>query len=283
MYKKGLDNKLFDHRSFLVLFRFFVSETKNMQLIIDIGNTNIVFGINQDGMWKQSWRIRTDTKKTADEYEVIFRSLFSSGKICKNEIKKVILSSVVPALNDDFRELTERFLNQKVLLIKPDVYDRLPIKILNPYQIGTDLVANAMAAYSKFKKPCMVIDFGTALTFLTISGSGEILGVAIAPGMGTAVRSLAGETAQLPYVQLAQPPSVLGKNTVHAIQSGVVIGYAGLVDRMIERTEAELKQKLYVIATGGLSGVLDGQSSRITHFEANLTLDGLKIIGDLIE
>lgn len=253
-----------------------------MQLIIDIGNTNIVFGINLNGVWKNIWRIRTDTKKTADEYEVIFRSLFASGRVCKNEISKVVLSSVVPSLNDDFKELIQRFLNQKVLLVKPDIYHRLPIKILNPYQIGTDLVANAMAAFTKFEKPCMVIDFGTALTFITVSGSGEILGVAIAPGLGTAVRSLAGDTAQLPHVQLAQPPSVLGKNTVHAIQSGVVIGYAGLIDRMIERTEAELQQKLHVIATGGLSEVLNGQTSRIAHFEANLTLDGLKIIGDLI-
>ncbi len=253
-----------------------------MQLIIDIGNTNIVFGINREGVWNNIWRIRTDIKKTADEYEVIFRSLFASGKVCNNEISKVVLSSVVPSLNDDFKELIERFLNQKVLLVKPDIYHRLPIKILNPYQIGTDLVANAMAAFTKFEKPCMVIDFGTALTFITVSGAGEILGVAIAPGLGTAVRSLAGDTAQLPHVQLAQPPSVLGKNTVHAIQSGVVIGYAGLIDRMIERTEEELQQQLHVIATGGLSGVLDGQSSRITHFEANLTLDGLKIIGDLI-
>jgi len=253
-----------------------------MQLIIDIGNTNIVFGINQANVWKNIWRIRTDIQKTADEYEVIFRSLFSGSDVYLEEISRVILSSVVPALNDDFKELTERFLGRKVLLIKPDLFHRLPIKILNPYQIGTDLVANAIAAYTKFEKPCMVIDFGTALTFITISGSGEILGVAIAPGLGTALRSLAGNTAQLPHVPLDQPPSVLGKNTVHAIQAGVVVGYAGLVDRIVEQTEEELQLPLKVVATGGLSAVLNGKSTRITHFEPNLTLDGLKIIGDCI-
>ncbi|MGQ7867751.1 type III pantothenate kinase [Sunxiuqinia sp. sy24] len=252
-----------------------------MQLIIDIGNTNIVFGINQEGTWKNVWRIRKDKQKTADEYEVIFRSLFESVKVCQSSIMKVVLSSVVPSLNDDFKELIDRFLGLQVLLVGPDMYSRLPIKILNPYQIGTDLVANATAAYTKFEKPCMVVDFGTALTFLTLSGTGEILGVAIAPGLGTAVRSLAGDTAQLPYVQLAKPPSVLGRNTVHAIQSGVVIGYSGLVDRMIEQTELELQEKLHVVATGGLSGIFAGLVSRITHIEENLTLDGLKIIGDL--
>lgn len=254
-----------------------------MELAIDIGNTNIVFGINQDDSWKNIWRITTDVKKTADEYEVIFRSLFMSGKVCRSEIKRVIVSSVVPTLNDDFKKLIDRFLGLDAVWVNPEIYSKLPIKILNPYQIGADLVANAMAAYSKYKKPCMVVDFGTALTFLTLSISGEILGVSIAPGLRTAMRSLAGNTAQLPHVQLTMPPSVLGKNTVHAIQSGVVIGYSGLVDRIIEQTEKELHEPLHVIATGGLSGVFNGQSSKIMHFEENLTLDGLLIIGSLVD
>ena len=253
-----------------------------MQLAVDIGNTNIVFGINQNGLWKNIWRIRTDSKKTADEYEVIFRSLFTSGKVCKSEIVRVILSSVVPSLNDNFMDLFSRFLNQKALLIEPCIYDQLPIKIMNPYQIGTDLVANATAAYTKFARTCMVIDFGTALTFITLSATGKILGVSIAPGLGTAIRSLAGDTAQLPHVQIAKPPSVLGRNTTHAIQSGVVIGYTGLVDRIIEQTESELGEKLHVVATGGLSRIFSQQVSRINHFEENLTLDGLIIIGDLV-
>ncbi|TDO02796.1 type III pantothenate kinase [Sunxiuqinia elliptica] len=253
-----------------------------MQLAIDIGNTNIVLGLKAQDRWKHIWRIRTDARKTADEYEVIFRSLFGNAQVEIGAIQRAVLSSVVPSLNDDFQELFEGLLKLKVLVIEPGIYHRLPIRILNPYQIGTDLVANATAAFTKFDKPCMVVDFGTALTFLTLSGTGEILGVAIAPGLGTAVNSLAGNTAQLPHVQLSVPPSVLGRNTVHAIQSGVMIGYTGLVDRMIEQTEKELGEKLNVIATGGLSGIFNKESSRINHVEENLTLDGLMIIGEFI-
>ncbi|WP_423130254.1 type III pantothenate kinase [Gaoshiqia sp. Z1-71] len=254
-----------------------------MLLAIDIGNTNIVFGTYRNDRWQNVWRIQTDTQKTADEYEVIFRSLFSSGEVCLTDISGVVLSSVVPSMNREFEWMITGLLNLKPLLVSPDIYDRLPIKILNPYQIGTDLVANAVAAFTRFELPCMIVDFGTALTFTTLSATGEILGVAIAPGLRTAIKSLAGNTAQLPHVQLTNPPSVLGKNTVHAIQSGVVIGYSGLVDRMIEKTEEELGQKLVVVATGGLSGLFAKQMPVIKIVEENLTLDGLRIIGETIQ
>jgi type III pantothenate kinase len=147
---------------------------------------------------------------------------------------------------------------------------------LNPYQIGADLVADATAAYVGYGGPSMVIDFGTALTFTTISSSGKILGVAIAPGLYTALRSLTGNTAQLYDVQLEAPPSALGENTIHAIQSGIVFGFAGLVDSMVNRVESELGQKVKVIATGGLSFILKNVSTRIEIIDENLTLDGLK-------
>lgn len=253
-----------------------------MLLTIDIGNTNIVFGIYGQNKWRNVWRIQTDNKKTADEYEVIFHSLFESGKICKTDIDRAVLSSVVPAMNREFEAMITNLFGIPILIINPEIYDRLPVKVLNPYQIGSDLVANATAAYSKLKKACLIIDFGTALTFTTLSDQGEILGVAIAPGLQTAVRALAGNTAQLPNVQLTVPPSVLGKNTVHAIQSGIVIGYSGLVDRMIERTEQELDQKLVIVATGGLSSVFAKQSPKIDFVEENLTLNGLQIISQLM-
>lgn len=254
-----------------------------MLLAIDIGNTNIVFGIKAADNWENIWRIQTDPAKTADEYEVIFRSLFTRGKVCKSEISKVVLSSVVPSLNDDFEQLIQRFLGIELLVIRPEIYGKLPIKVLNPYQIGADLVANAMGAFVKHENPCMVIDFGTALTFTTVSADGEILGVVIAPGMRTSMKALAGNTAQLPHVQLVEPPSILAKNTVHAIQAGVVFGFNGLVDRIIEKTEEELQQKLTIIATGGLSSVFAKQSSKIDFVEENLTLDGLIAIADLVQ
>jgi len=251
-----------------------------MTLTIDIGNTNIVFGVNDQNNWLKIWRIQTDWSKTADEYEVIFRSLFSSSNICATAINRTILSSVVPSLIRPFREMLSHMLGHFPTLVEPSIYHRLPIEILNPYEIGTDLVADALAAFIRYGGPCMVIDFGTALTFTTISKSGKILGVAIAPGLLTALKSLTGNTAQLRDVQLVAPPSVLGENTIHAIQSGLVLGFAGLVDSMVSRTEAELEDKLTVIATGGLSSVLQNVSAKIQIIDENLTLDGLKQIAD---
>ncbi len=247
-----------------------------MFLTIDVGNTNIVFGVADQKEWLKIWRIQTDSLKTADEYEVIFRALFTSGKICKSDISRTVLSSVVPSLIRPFNEMLNHLLGYYPLLVEPSVYDKLPIKILNPYEIGTDLVADALAAFISYNGPCMVVDFGTALTFTTISKEGEILGVAIAPGLQTALKSLTGNTAQLRDAQLVSPPSVLGKNTIHAIQSGIVLGFAGLVDSIVNRTEEELGEKLTVIATGGLSSVLQNISSKIQIIDENLTLDGLK-------
>lgn len=247
-----------------------------MILTVDIGNSNIVFGVAEQNNWLKIWRIQTDRLKTADEYEVIFRSLFASAGINGEAISRTVLSSVVPSLVRPFREMLTYLPGDSLLLVEPSIYNRLPIQILNPYEIGTDLVADATAAYVGYGGPVMVIDFGTALTFTTISKDGEILGVAIAPGLLTALRSLTGNTAQLHDVQLNAPPSVLGENTIHAIQSGIVLGFAGLVDSIVARTEQELGVKLTVIATGGLSFVLKNVSSRIAIIDENLTLDGLK-------
>ena len=254
-----------------------------MKLAIDIGNTNIVFGVNNQNGWEKVWRIQTYPFKTADEYEVIFRSLITNGKICKNSFDQIILSSVVPALINEFTKMTVNITGKKPVIVGPETYHKLPLKIINPYEIGTDLVANSVAAFTKYKKDVMIIDFGTALTFTTVSKEGEILGVSIAPGLRTAIKSLAGNTAQLPHVQLEVPPSAIGTNTIHAIQAGVLIGYTGLIEHMIAQTEKKLNKKLFVIATGGLSAVLAKETNKIDIIEENITLDGLKVIGDHLE
>lgn len=255
-----------------------------MLLTIDIGNTNIVFGVNNNNQWLNHWRIQTDQLKTADEYEVIFRSLFSAGKICRTNVEQIILSTVVPSLVYPFEEmLLHLFEKAKIQVVNPDIYPALPIKILNPYQIGSDLVANAVAAFQKYGNNTMVIDFGTALTFTTIGNNSEILGVAISPGLRTAVHALAGNTAQLPQIHLTPPPSVLGKNTIHAIQAGVVYGFTGLVDSIIERTEAELNKKLTVVATGGLSSIVAPLTKNVKTVEPMLTLDGLVHINSFVK
>lgn len=247
-----------------------------MLLTIDIGNTNIVFGIYENNTWLNHWRIQTDQLKTADEYEVIFRSLLTAGKICRTSVKRIIICSVVPSLVHPFQEMLQSLFEEATChVISPEIYSHLPIKILNPYQIGADLVANALAAFQKFGNSTMVIDFGTALTFTTIGKKSEILGVAIAPGLQTAVSALAGKTAQLPQIHLSPPPSVLGENTMHAIQAGIIYGFTGLVDSIIERTEKEINEKLTVVATGGLSSLVAPLTKNVKTVEPMLTLEGL--------
>lgn len=250
-----------------------------MLLAIDLGNTNIVFGVYQSNKWVKHWRIQTDPLKAADEYEVIFRSLLKSVEIDRSEIDAIVISSVVPSLVYTFTEMLSRLLlNAKIVFVHPEIYNKLPVKILNPNEIGTDLVANTVAAFQKFGNLTMVIDFGTALTFTTIGKNSEIAGVAIAPGLLTAVGALAGKTAQLPQIHLTPPPSVLGKNTVHAIQSGIVYGFTGLVDSIIERTQKELNEKLTVVATGGLCSLIAPLTVNINVTDSMLTLDGLRYI-----
>ena len=254
-----------------------------MLLTIDIGNTNIVFGIYKNNTWLKHWRIQTDLFKTADEYEVIFRSLIHAGNICHSSVTHSIVSSVVPSLVHPFQEmLVSLFEKSRTLIVSPEMYQYLPIKILNPHQIGADLVANALAAFQAYGNNTMVIDFGTALTFTTIGNSSEIAGVAIAPGLKTAVNALAGNTAQLPQIHLSAPPSVLGENTTHAIQSGIVYGYTGLVDSIIEQTENELNRNLTIVATGGLSSVIAPRTKKVKIINPMLTLEGLMHMHSLL-
>jgi type III pantothenate kinase len=169
-----------------------------------------------------------------------------------------------------------------IISVGPEIYHKLPVKILNPYQIGSDLVSNAVAAFEKYGKLTTIIDFGTALTFTTIGKNAEIRGVAIAPGLNTVVGALASKTAQLPQIHLTAPPSVLGENTVHAIQSGVIFGFSGLVDSIIDRTQHELSEQLTVVATGGLSTVIAPLTKSVKIIEPMLTLDGLYLINKYI-
>ncbi len=254
-----------------------------MLLAIDIGNTNIVFGINQQEEWLEIWRIQTVVNKTADEYEVIFRSLFSSKNRALENVESVVISSVVPTLNFPIRMMVQKLFGFSPLFVGPDIYDKLPIQVQNPYQIGTDLVANSVSAHHKYKGSSIIVDMGTALTCTAISGEGKVLGVSISPGLRTAMAALSLKTAQLPNVELEAPPSVLGTNTIHAIQSGIVLGYKGLIESLIKEMKKEIAtEHINVIATGGLSKVMGPLMDCFTHEEINLTLDGLNIIGKII-
>jgi type III pantothenate kinase len=251
-----------------------------MLLAIDIGNSNVVCGLSENNHWTEQFRIHTVANKTADEYEVIYRTLLASRKIDLKQIDKVVVSSVVPSLIIPIREMIKKLFGQEPLILGPELYPRLSIGISNPYEIGTDLVANAVAAHSKYQGNCIVVDFGTALTFTAIKADGNLLGVSIAPGLKTAMASLSQKTAQLPNVDIAVPPSYVGKNTTHAMQAGIVLGYKGLVESMLKGIIEELGGSATVIATGGLSAVMLPIVECFDHHEPLLTLDGLKIIGN---
>ncbi len=251
-----------------------------MLLTVDVGNSNIVAGIWRGDSLVANWRIHTVAKKTEDEYATIFRSLFSDATLDPKAVDRVCLSSVVPSLTGSMEGMLKRITGRKAIVVGPAIYKNLPITVVNPYEIGADLVADAMAAYAKCGGACVVVDFGTALTFTVVDSGGTMLGVAIAPGLGTAVNALSRDTAQLPFVQLSPPPAPFGKNTVHAIQAGVVYGFTGLVEYMVKRIRAEVGGDMKVIATGGLCDVVAPLTDAFTFVEPDLTLYGLKLIAE---
>jgi type III pantothenate kinase len=252
-----------------------------MLLAIDVGNSEITIGLWDKELWIEHWRIASNPDRPEFFYGVKIRDYFLEACISTAQVKRIVLSSVVPSVTGKMANAVVTLFGIKPITLDPDLYLQLPIQVVNPYEIGSDLVANAMAAYTKYHKTCIVVDFGTALTFTTVSGEGEILGVSIAPGLKTAIRSLSQNTAKLFDVPLEMPESALGKNTVTAIQSGILLGYEGLVKNVVESIKKELKTECMVIATGGLSAIITPLNNYFQAIEPRLTLDGLRIIGEL--
>jgi len=254
-----------------------------MLLAVDIGNTDITLGLNQQNQWTHIWRITAASNRPELFYGIKLREYFFEAGIKPALVQKIVVSSVVPGMTDRIINVVTTLFEKEPIVLGPDIYTRLPIGVLNPYEIGSDLVANALAAFIKFKRNCIVVDFGTALTFTTISDKGKILGVAIAPGLKTAIKSLSQNTAKLFDVPLEMPQSALGKNTVHAIQAGILLGYEGLVESMLKRIKAELSDtQCATIATGGLSSIIAPLKNQFTEVDINLTLNGLKLTGDYV-
>jgi type III pantothenate kinase len=251
-----------------------------MLLAVDTGNTDSVFGIWHEDRWLHVFRISSKKQETAAFYESRLRLFFLESNLAVNAIKTIVLSSVVPTLTPTVYNMLAEFFQLKPLLVKHDVFPEIKINIENPQEIGSDLLANAVAAFVKYQRNCVIVDFGTALTFTTVSATGEILGVAIAPGLKTAVKSLFSNTAQLPEVPLKLPKSALGKNTTHAIQAGILLGYESMVKGMISRIRMELGGDCIAVATGGLSSIIDTLKEEFVEINRNLTLDGLRIIGE---
>lgn len=259
-----------------------------MLLAIDIGNTNIAFGVYDHDRWINHWRIRTVPDQMPDEYGVLFRELLRHKGIAMGEISRAILCSVVPPLTGALAEMLRQELEpgsaqdsgRFPLIVGPGIRTGVRIRTDNPAEVGGDLVANAVAAHTLFPGNCIVVDFGTALTFTAVDAAGDLMGVAIAPGLHSAAAALSSRTAQLPQVRLTPPPAAIGRNTVHSIQSGVVFGYVGLVEALVQRMRQELGGQAHAIATGGLSHIIAPLTDQFAAIEPWLTLDGLRFIAE---
>lgn len=249
-----------------------------MLLAIDAGNTNIVFGIHDGKSWIHEWRFETLPIRNQLEYEMFLRLNFLESNLKFEQVDGVVISSVVPELNDLLAQFTKPLVNKKPVFVGPKIYEQLPITTQNPHEIGTDLIANAMAGFALYQQDIVIVDFGTALTFTIVDSNGNIKGVNIAPGLKTAIKALVGNTAQLPDVPLELPESVIGINTTSAIQCGILWGYVGMVEGMLDRIQAELKKEMKVVATGGLSAILHPLNDRFDEVNRHLTLEGLRFI-----
>ncbi len=251
-----------------------------MIFVIDVGNTDATLGIYSGSELTHTFRIPSKRDENFVFFESHLRNYFLEHNIRFAAIEKVVLSSVVPVLSPIYKEIITRNFNFEPIIVNAQVFPKLKVTIDNPDEIGSDLVANAVAAFTKYKRNCVVVDFGTALTFTTVSSDGKVLGVAIAPGLRTAVKALFSNTAQLPDVPLELPESVIGKNTIHAIQAGILWGYEGMVKSMIRKIRRELDGDCIAIATGGLSKIIPTLKGEFKEININLTMEGLRIIGE---
>lgn len=251
-----------------------------MVLVCDIGNTNVVLGIF-DRTWRNIWRIETIKNESVLHYSIIVNEYLWEAGIDPAEIEYKSFSTVVPELKEPFIELLQTLSPSPVVILDRNIYNKLPLVIVNPTEIGTDIVSNSLAALSKYSDNIIIIDFGTALTFTVVDCDGEIIGVNIAPGIKIAIENLMARTSQLPVVEIEFPKNPIGTNTIEAIQNGVLIGYVGLIKYMIKVIKNHLDMNFTIIATGGLSSIIYPHIGEIDHVEPNLTLDGLKIAGKI--
>ncbi|MCL4871473.1 MAG: type III pantothenate kinase [Anaerolineae bacterium] len=251
-----------------------------MLLTIDIGNSNVTLGLWDGQKWRLQWRLRTVRDKTADEYGIALKTLLREFGL-SGAVDRVILASVVPTLTGTFLTLCERYLGLTAIQVRHDIPLGITVKTDNPAEVGADRLVNAAAAFHLYPGPSIVIDLGTATTFDVISGRGELVGVAIAPGPAVAADALVSRAARLSGVSLEAPPQAIGKNTVHAMQSGIVFGYVGLVEGLLKRLMAELNEPgIKVIGTGGLISIITPHTDMIDHVDPWLTLTGLRLISE---
>lgn len=251
-----------------------------MLLAVDIGNTQTHLGVFDKEKLAHEWRASTDARRTADELALMFGEFLALADLSfSRQLTGVCISSVVPRATQELREMTSRYFGFPAVVVEPGIKTGVSILTDSPREVGADRIANAVAAHAMYPNDHKVIvDFGTAITVDVVSAKGEYLGGAIAPGLDTAATALFSSTAQLPRVELVEPPGVIGKSTVSSIQSGIIYGTAGLVDGLVERVVEEVGGRAHVIATGGMAPVLARHCRTIERTEPMLTLEGLRLI-----
>ncbi len=249
-----------------------------MILVMDVGNTNIVLGVYKADELAAYWRVSTDRDKSADELGMLILQLFNYEGIKPDRIKSIIISSVVPNLMYSLEHMTRKYFNIKAMVVGPGIKTGMHIKYDNPKEVGADRIVNAVAAYELYGGPVIIIDFGTATTFCVVSKNGEYSGGAIAPGIKISSEALFQRAAKLPRVELVKPETVIGKNTINSMQAGIIFGYVGQVDYIVNRMKQELNTDVTVVATGGLAKLIASESQTIDRVNGLLTLEGLRII-----
>ncbi|AIQ66272.1 type III pantothenate kinase [Paenibacillus graminis] len=252
-----------------------------MMLAVDIGNTNIVLGVYRGRELLHHFRLSTARQSTADEYGVLIHNLFHMSNISFKDVEGVIISSVVPPLVQVIVEMCVKYIGKEPLLVGPGIKTGLNLRYENPREVGADRIVNAVAAIEQYQCPLVVVDFGTATTFDCIDAGANYLGGAIVPGLGISTEALYQRASKLPRIELEKPKKVIGRNTVHAMQAGIIFGYAGQVEGIVRRIKAEMNAPvLKVIATGGLATLIAGETDCIDEVNPMLTLEGLRIIYD---
>jgi len=251
-----------------------------MLLAIDIGNTNVVLGVFEGERLRESWRIGTKASITADEYAVIVKDLFAFSGIDFRQIDGIIISTVVPPLLSIMTEMSRKYFKIEPLVVTSELKTGITLSYENPREIGADRIVNAAAAFRLYGGPLIIIDFGTATTFCAVTANGEYLGGAITPGVKISAEALYQRAAKLPRVELTRPRTIIGRDTVSAMQAGILYGYAGLVDGIVERMKKELSPDARVIATGGLAELVTPEAKSAIEVRPNLTLEGLRFIFD---
>jgi type III pantothenate kinase len=247
-------------------------------LAIDVGNSNILLGVFKGEKLLCEWRLLTEPEKPVDEYGILFQSLYRSEKLAVEDTKDIIISCVVPPLLGTLEELCKKYFHLTPLIVEPGVKTGMPIHYDNPREVGADRIVNAISAYEKYKRSLIIVDFGTATTFDSVSAEGEYLGGAIAPGITISTEALFHKASKLPRVELVRPKTVIGKNTVASMQAGIIYGYVGLIDGIVNRMKEEMGDSPLVVATGGLAQLIAAESAAIEEVNEFLALEGLRII-----